>query len=143
MTIEPLVQTDPFEVWKRVVQEEFQKAPSFTRSAIWIGAFVAVIALAYWYDRRRKVAVSGHEKRDPTGLFHNFQEILKLPKEMKHLLDVAAKDGNLKNPAVLFLSPFLFDRYVTQQQSQEGSPNLNRLRQRLFPALPANPQKEV
>lgn len=107
-------------------------------ACIVIAVGTCVVLLASRRQRRVKGEVVPN---DPRKLFHSLLDRMEFDGPDRRLLESAAKELKLQNPAVILLAPATFDRSMAEymQRTAAGATNatatasLRRMRARLFP----------
>lgn len=100
---------------QRAVRDHFQEGGSIGSVLLVVGVVAGVILAACWLARRQRRRAQKHAPRDdPDRLFGDLLRGLALTAPQRGLLDTVAKELRLRNPAVILLSPTLFDRHVDQ-----------------------------
>ena len=98
---------------QRAVRDHFQGGGSIGSVllvVVVVAGIVLVACCVAWIQRRR---TRKHAPiRDPKRLLGDLLEGLSLTASQRRLLERVAKDLRLENPAVLLLSPTLFDRHM-------------------------------
>lgn len=109
-----LLQTYNLNPYQTAVRERFQEGGSITATLLVIAGVAAAVLLAYLLTRQQRRANRVDPMADPRQLFRDLQTRLKLSPKQRCVLDTVAEDLDLEHPAVLLLSPMIFDRCVGQ-----------------------------
>jgi len=106
---------------QRSVRERFQEGGSGEETLLVLLILAAAVSFAFFLNRvlqrkrtRRRRALS------PQQLFENLLGKLNLTEAQRKLLSATARDLGLKDPAMILLSPTLFDRHAQQWQNRRG-----------------------
>lgn len=103
-----------------------------------------VVWLAFYLTRRQQRSRSMDRESNHTRLFKELLDALELSATHRHQLELMAGDLDLEHPAVILLSPTIFDRLVTQWEqtasrsepvapTRSGPSLTSEIRGRLFP----------
>ena len=129
---------------QRSVSDHFQKGGSAGTVMGVLLVLGLVVWLAFYLTGRRQRSQSMDRESNHTRLFEELLNALELSATHRHQLELMAGDLDLEHPAVMLLSPTIFDRLVTQWRRTIGrsgpdaptrpGPSLtSEIRGRLFP----------
>lgn len=97
---------------QRSVREQFQEGGSFLTAMLVLLGITGVVLAAYCLTLRQRRAGEHAQRASPERLFRDLMDKLDLTSPQRQLLDTMARDLRIKQPAVILLSPDLFDRYL-------------------------------
>ena len=97
---------------QRSVRDQFQEGGSFLTVMLVLLAIAGVVLAAYCLGLRQRRAGENAQRASPQQLFRDLMDKLDLTLPQRRLLHTIARDLRIKHPAVILLSPDLFDRYV-------------------------------
>ena len=106
------MQIDRLTETQRAVRGHFEEGGSIAMVLQVLLALAAIVLLAYliaaWQERSRAVV----EPADPWNLFHDLVDKTNLTTQQGRFLEDVVGSAGLSQPAVILLSPSLFDQYV-------------------------------
>lgn len=127
---------------QRAVRDWFQEGGSVTAVLLVMAVLAAVLLVVYFLTARQRSTVVDARRALPTQLFTDLLAKLDLTARQRHLVVAAATALRLENPAVILLSPAVFDRHVEEWQASSSSP-AGELRHDAEPIQPAGPGSAV
>ncbi len=127
---------------QRAVRDQFLKGGSLTAVLFVMVVLAAVVLVVYYLTVRQRSTVVDARRALPTQLFTDLLANLDLAVPQRHLLEAVATSLHLKDPAVILLSPVVFDRHVEEWQASDSSAG-RELHRDAEPTQPAGPGTAV
>jgi hypothetical protein len=106
---------------QRAVRDQFLKGGSLTAVLLVLALLAAVVLVVYYLTMRQRSTVVDARRALPTQLFTDILAKLDLTPQQRHLVGAVATALRLENPAVILLSPAVFDRHVKEWQANDSS----------------------
>lgn len=106
---------------QQAVRDQFVKGGSLTAVLLVMGVLAAVLLAVYFLTARQRSKVVDARRALPTQLFTDILADLDLTEPQRHFLVGVATSLHLKEPAVILLSPVVFDRHVEKWQADDSS----------------------
>ena len=104
---------------QQAVSDQFQKGGSFTAVLLVLSVLAATLFIAYYLAKRQRKTAVGARHTNHRQLFSELVDKLDLTSPQLDLLEAAAVSLRLSMPAVILISPALFDSYLEKWQSQQ------------------------
>lgn len=131
---------------QRAVRDRFQEGGSFTAVMLVLLGVAGVVLAAYYLTLRQRRANENARQASPERLFRDLLGKLDLTSHQRQILHTMVSDLRIKHPAVILLSPELFDCYLgewqvrqhrtTIDEDEQMNPRITaRIRRALFPNL--------
>jgi hypothetical protein len=117
MTTAMMLQADGLSETLRAVRDRFQEGGSPAAVLLVLLILAAVVFAAYLLTMRQRRAQAPATPTDPRKLYRELLDKLNITPPQRRLLDAAVEMDRLRQPAVVLLSPVLFDRYVAGSQA--------------------------
>ena len=102
---------------QRAVRDRFQEGGSFTAVMLVLLGVTGVVLAVYYLTLRQRRVKDNTRRASPERLFRDLMGKLDLTSPQRQYLDTMARDLRIKHPAVILLSPELFDRYLGEWQA--------------------------
>lgn len=129
---------------QRSVRDQFQEGGSFLTATLVLLGIAGVVLATYCLTLRQRRAGENARRASPEQLFRDLMDKLDLTSPQRQLLDTMTRDLRIKQPAVIVLSPDLFDRYLgewhvrqrrtTVDEDEQTNPRMEaQIRATLFP----------
>jgi hypothetical protein len=109
------------------VRDHFEQGGSVSVLLLVLAGLAAAVCLAVCLTRRQRQGDGNVETADSNRLFSDLLDKLDLTAEQRHMLGTAVTDLGLGQPAVILLSPVLFDSHLDRWLGREsGAGNADR-----------------
>lgn len=112
MNMAMMLQADELSETLRAVRDRFEEGGSLAAVLLVLLILAAVVFAAYLLTLRQRRVQAPSTPADPRRLYRDLLDKLSITPPQRRLLDTAVEMESLKQPAVVLLSPALFDRYV-------------------------------
>ena len=106
---------------QREVRDHFDEGGSINKILLVLLGLAVVVFTVYCLTKRQRLAAETSRKPDPQRLFSDLLKALELTPTQRHHLEALSRDLQLTQPAVILLSPVLFDRCVAKWQANRRS----------------------
>ena len=124
MNMSLLSQLDKLTAVQRATRDHFQEGGSVTAVLVVLVLLTGVILLTYNLARRQRgFSRAAAAKGDPHRLFRNVLDQLELTTPQYQWLQAVVKELKLEHPAVILLSPALFDRCAGHRHGDPRGPD--------------------
>lgn len=112
MTVAVLLQIERLSETQRAVRGHFEEGGSITTVVLLMLGLVAIVFLTYLISARQQRSGAMVAPADPWSLFHDLVDKTNLTTQQRRFLEDIVSKAGLSQPAVILLSPLLFDQYV-------------------------------